>query len=262
MKSNMIVFFSPDDESPMVPAATVDAAAVEVVGGGDHQLTDNFQNMNLKEKKYKIKRIPFNSIEACLNNFTECEVMDESNKVACVHCATNTKATKQYLISVAPTILILHLKRFEFGDHDRIRKISHHVKFPLRLDLSPYRATRNETFYSLYAVVQHSQRGKNNGHYIAFVKVRPGMATDDPRWQLASKANNKEGTRSRKKPLSRSNSNTSENASKILDEIDEPFVAPNDRTTQWYRVSDTDVKPVTEDSVLKIQAYLLFYERE
>lgn len=243
----------------------VDAAAVVVVGaaGGNHQLTKNFENMNLSEKKYKVKRTPFNSIEACLNNFTECEVMDESNKVACVHCATNTKATKQYLISVAPTVLILHMKRFEFGDHDRIRKISHHVKFPLRLDLTPYRAAKNETFYSLYAVVQHSQRSKNNGHYIAFVRVRPDMAADDPRWQLASKANIQKGSHSRRGPPSRSNSNTSESASTVFDENDEPFDTPNERTTstQWYRVSDTDVKPVTENAVLKIQAYLLFYER-
>lgn len=225
---------------------------VVVTAGVDHnQLSDNFENMNLKEKRYKVKRTQFNSIEACLNNFTECEIMDENNKVACAHCEINTKATKQYLIKMPPNILILHLKRFEFGDHNRIRKISHHVKFPLQLDLSQFRATEdrgNETQYSLYAVVQHKQRAKDNGHYIAFVKVRPNMAADDPRWQLLSKR--RKG--SRKNDQQPNDDQTS-------------FDAPSDGTTStrtvWYRISDTDVETVQEAEVLKIQAYLLFYER-
>lgn len=86
---NLICLFWLDNESPMSTAP---------VNVDHHQLSESFDNLDLKEKKYKIKRTPFNSIEACLNNFTECEIMDENNKVGCEHCAVNTKATKQYLI--------------------------------------------------------------------------------------------------------------------------------------------------------------------
>lgn len=256
-------FISPDDESPKEATVQVQQASATVVTC-HHQLSENFESMNLKEKKYKVKRTPFTSIETCLNNFTECEVMDENNKVGCINCMTNTKATKQYLISAPPEILILHLKRFEFGDHDRIRKISHHVKFPVRLDLTPFRATKIETLYSLYAVVQHTQRSKNSGHYVAFVKVRPNMAANDPRWQMLSKVN-KRGLRSRKNSQSHGITNGNVNGTESIDDDgttqDASSEASTATRTQWYRVSDTDVKTVTEDEVLKVQAYLLFYER-
>lgn len=214
--------------------------------------------MNLKGKKFKVKRTAFSSIEACLNNFTECEVMDESNKVKCTQCAINTVSTKQYLISSSPVILILHLKRFEFGDHDRIRKISHHVKFPLILDMTLFRAIKTETLYSLYAVVQHSQRGKYNGHYIAFVKVCPNMADDDPRWQLLAKAKNRR-TRKNTQPTIKTDATLPDDNPSPSDGSSN--IASTSNSTQWYRVSDTDVKTVTADEVLKVQAYLLFYER-
>lgn len=245
----------PNLESPK----SDESVAVNGEAGDHRQSADNMENMNMAEKKYKVKRTPFNSIEVCLNNFTECEVMDEKNKVRCHQCNKNTKATKQYLISEPPDVLILNLKRFEFGD--RMRKISHHVKFPSTLDLAPYRTTERETNYSLYAVIHHTQRVKNNGHYIAFVKVRPNMPDDDPRWQLVAK---KKGPRGRKNSQSSVDKSGAEAAG--LDGKHASANTPGDAATtstrtQWYRLSDTDVKPVDESEVLKIQAYVLFYER-
>lgn len=255
----------PKLESPKEPSVSDEAVAVngEVtdVASHHHQLANNMKNMNMAEKKYKMKRTSFNSIEACLNNFTECEVMDENNKVRCHQCDTNTKATKQYLISEPPDVLILHLKRFEFGDHDRIRKISHHVKFSPHLDLSSYRTTERETMYSLYAVIHHKQRVKNNGHYIAFVKVRPNISDDDPRWQSVAK---KKGSRGRMNSQSSVDKSGAETAG--VDDKQPSADTASDATTstrtQWYRLSDTDVQPVDECEVLKVQAYVLFYERD
>lgn len=61
------------------------------------------------------------SVESCLNQFTECELMMGSNKVSCDMCTkrsgnqktVNTDASKQLLIYNPPAVLILHLKRFQ-----------------------------------------------------------------------------------------------------------------------------------------------------
>lgn len=220
----------------------------------NNQLSENFENLDLIEKRHKIKRTEFSTIEDCLKNFTECEVMDGNNKVACNQCAINTKATKQYLIYKPPNILILHLKRFEFGDHNGIRKKGHHVKFPLQLDLSPFRSQPSETLYSLYAIVKHTQRGKNNGHYTAYVKVRPNIAASDPRWQLLSKR--QRGQRQRSQSSGQiDDAQDNHTATEAADATSMPTRAV------WYKVSDTDVEMVEEDKILNTQAYLLFYER-
>ena len=57
--------------------------------------------------------------------------------------AVYTEATKQLLISFAPPVLTLHLKRFQqvgFG----LRKMAKHVDFPLQLDLAPFCSRRGE----------------------------------------------------------------------------------------------------------------------
>lgn len=65
------------------------------------------------------------SVQSCLNNFTAVELMTGSNKVGCEACTKRingddekaktvyTNATKQYLVSSPPAVLILHLKRFQ-----------------------------------------------------------------------------------------------------------------------------------------------------
>lgn len=65
------------------------------------------------------------SIQSCLNNFTAVELMTGNNKVGCDECTKRingegenvkkiyTNATKQFLISSPPAVLILHLKRFQ-----------------------------------------------------------------------------------------------------------------------------------------------------
>lgn len=67
------------------------------------------------------------SVQSCLNNFTAVELMTGSNKVGCEACTKRingddekaktvyTNATKHYLISSPPAVLILHFKRFQVG---------------------------------------------------------------------------------------------------------------------------------------------------
>lgn len=117
------------------------------------------------------------SLQSCLNSFTSVELMTGSNKVGCEACTERingkkgktvyTNATKQFLISSPPAVLILHLKRFQVGMRGMFRKIPKHVSFPLVLDIAPFCASKvkllhhvkrhqKKILYSLYGIVEHS----------------------------------------------------------------------------------------------------------
>lgn len=83
------------------------------------------------------------------------------------------QATKQISIShPAPPVLILHLKRFQFGGmSDKIRT---HVQFDDKITVPLTDVPSNEAksaMYELYGVVVHIGHGLHSGHYIAYVKV-------------------------------------------------------------------------------------------
>ncbi|CAH0589259.1 unnamed protein product [Chrysodeixis includens] len=133
------------------------------------------------------------SIQSCLSQFTALELLTGNNKVGCETCTERingkdgktvyTNATKRFLVSSPPAILILHLKRFQIGPRCMFRKMSKHVDFPTVLDLAPFCAmdkvrkldnvskSQASLLYSLYGVVEHSG-GMHGGHYVAYVKVR------------------------------------------------------------------------------------------
>ena len=129
----------------------------------------------------------------------------------------------------------------------------------------------------MYGVVEHSGR-LQGGHYTAFVKVQQIIKV----WILIDV-----GTRLityflyQVRPANTSNRNMSdffspplsraEDISRFLAELQqkssskvplaEPEVESLSQPRRWFHVSDTTVSEVTEEKVLKAQAYLLFYER-
>nr|XP_036227074.1 ubiquitin carboxyl-terminal hydrolase 45 isoform X2 [Bactrocera oleae]XP_036227075.1 ubiquitin carboxyl-terminal hydrolase 45 isoform X2 [Bactrocera oleae]XP_036227076.1 ubiquitin carboxyl-terminal hydrolase 45 isoform X2 [Bactrocera oleae]XP_036227077.1 ubiquitin carboxyl-terminal hydrolase 45 isoform X2 [Bactrocera oleae]XP_036227078.1 ubiquitin carboxyl-terminal hydrolase 45 isoform X2 [Bactrocera oleae] len=146
------------------------------------------------------------SVQSCLNNFTGVELMTGNNKVGCENCTkringsdpkaktVNTNATKQFLISSPPAVLILHLKRFQLGPRCIFRKLTRVVSFPMVLDIAPFCGSKvknlpnidrkqKKLLYALYGIVEHSG-GMYGGHYTAYVKVRPKLSRDDKRWKF------------------------------------------------------------------------------
>ncbi|XP_059349381.1 ubiquitin carboxyl-terminal hydrolase 16 isoform X3 [Ammospiza nelsoni] len=104
------------------------------------------------------------SVHHCLYQFTRNETLTETNKLLCDVCTQRhfgpknnisekkcvyTNAKKQMLISLAPPILTLHLKRFQQNVAEGNTKV----------------------LYSLYGVVEHSGTMRS-GHYTAYVKMR------------------------------------------------------------------------------------------
>lgn len=73
------------------------------------------------------------SVQSCLNHFMSVEYMMGNNKVGCDACTKRingengktvyTNATKQFLISSPPAVLILHLKRFQVGMRGMFRYV-------------------------------------------------------------------------------------------------------------------------------------------
>ncbi|XP_009326079.1 PREDICTED: ubiquitin carboxyl-terminal hydrolase 16 isoform X2 [Pygoscelis adeliae] len=190
------------------------------------------------------------SIHHCLYQFTRNEKLTETNKLLCDVCTQRhygpkksiksekkyvyTNAKKQMLISLAPPILTLHLKRFQQAGFN-LRKVNRHIKFPEVIDLAPFCTVKcknvaegnTKVLYSLYGVVEHSGTMRS-GHYTAYAKMRS--------------MNNR--------------------LSDLVLRGQSPHALETEPVKgQWFHISDTHVQAVSASKVLSSQAYLLFYER-
>nr|XP_039336399.1 ubiquitin carboxyl-terminal hydrolase 16 isoform X3 [Saimiri boliviensis boliviensis] len=190
------------------------------------------------------------SIQHCLYQFTRNEKLRDANKLLCEVCTRRqcsgpkanikgerkhvyTNAKKQMLISLAPPVLTLHLKRFQQAGFN-LRKVNKHIKFPEILDLAPFCTLKcknvaeenTRVLYSLYGVVEHSGTMRS-GHYTAYAKARTA----------------------------------NRHLSNLVLHGDIPQDFEMESKGQWFHISDTHVQAVPTSKVLNSQAYLLFYER-
>ena len=100
----------------------------------------------------------------CLKNFAESSNLDENNKWKCAHCGKRVCATTKIGVERCSTILIIHLKRFEYSS-DRCIKIETEVEFPNELELKDFcKSDRGKA--KLVSVVYHSGT-IYGGHYTA-----------------------------------------------------------------------------------------------
>jgi len=197
-----------------------------------------------------------------------------------------SSASKQLLLFSPPAILTLHLKRFQ-QTLSGCKKVNKHVTFPLELDLAAFCSStamamptvslgQKQVLYSLYGVVEHSGR-LQGGHYTAFVKVRAANAGEQP-VELSrffsspvSKASDVpsflEEIQSKLKNRTLCDAKLPKDEEKTIetaeDETNNNGLKPagNKLPCRWFHASDTSVSEVSEEKVLKCQAYLLFYER-
>lgn len=142
---------------------------------------------------------------------------NDTSKVATV----KRDATKRFLISKAPRVLTVHLKRFAQDLHGRLSKLSGHITFHEQLDLGPFTdkgdGTKQDGVYQLIGTVEHSGTMRG-GHYVAYVK------------------------------------------GSVNYEESEADDSPKGAST-WYYISDSHVRKTSLEAVLQSEAYLLFYER-
>jgi len=111
----------------------------------------------------------FDTLDESLNNFTKDEYID---KYKCSVCETERTIIKNCKIWRTPSVLFIHLKRFEVLPNGKIRKNNQEIDIPLNLDLTPYceqtMNTDNKTKrkYKLTGFSNHLGT-MNGGHYTA-----------------------------------------------------------------------------------------------
>ncbi|XP_018008461.1 ubiquitin carboxyl-terminal hydrolase 46 [Hyalella azteca] len=113
------------------------------------------------------------SITHCLRCYFTTETISAENKVHCDNCASLQEHQKRTRLKKLPSILVLHLKRFQFlGQFNRPLKLSHRVVFPLELRVfdTSDDAVNPDRLYDLAAIVVHCGTGINRGHYFSIVK--------------------------------------------------------------------------------------------
>lgn len=147
-------------------------------------------------------------------------------------------ATMRVFVSELPRVLAIHFKRL-----GRTKKMTQHIVFDTQLDMLPYVASsvqRNgkasSARYELIAVVVH-MGGKRGGHYVAYVSR----------------------SRSREVGSRRSKQQPQDFEDELAPEANGQGDSGDSRV--WYYVSDTLVKRVALEQVLKCEAYMLFYQQ-
>lgn len=141
---------------------------------------------NYHDAMYRQRLSKLIDIRNCLDHFTEEESL--SDLLHCEWCKEPTSMLKQHTFSKLPTILCLHLKRFDAATN---KKIDDPVSFPAVLDMGSYLPHWREVeqtsvlktpdtdacdntqpliLYDLCGTINHSG-GMNQGHYVANVKI-------------------------------------------------------------------------------------------
>uniref|UniRef100_A0A667HDW7 Ubiquitin carboxyl-terminal hydrolase 16 n=1 Tax=Lynx canadensis TaxID=61383 RepID=A0A667HDW7_LYNCA len=239
--------------SPTECPRNLNGAYLTEGSSGEVDISSGFKNLNLNAalRPDEINIEILNESHSPGTKFTRNEKLRDANKLLCEVCTRRqysgpkanvkgerkhvyTNAKKQMLISLAPPVLTLHLKRFQQAGFN-LRKVNKHIKFPEILDLAPFCTLKcknvaeenTRVLYSLYGVVEHSGTMRS-GHYTAYAKARAA------------------------------NSHLSNLV--LHGDIPQDFEMQSTKG-QWFHISDTHVQAVPTTKVLNSQAYLLFYER-
>eukprot|EP00039_Didymoeca_costata_P016483 m.297418 g.297418 ORF g.297418 m.297418 type:complete len:352 (+) comp16399_c1_seq9:1160-2215(+) len=147
---------------------------------------------------------------------------ESSPKVRC-------PAVKQILMKEPGQLLTLHLKRFEQTGY-RVEKVNKYVKFPMQLDISPFCSRRRDDEEDNDNTSGENERKDMKEENASYLYNLYGVVVHQ----------------------GRINSGHYTSYVKKLE---------GNGKSSWYHISDAMTNKVTEATVLKAQAYLLFYER-
>ena len=132
-------------------------------------------------------------LQDCLRSYFKDEVLEGAEAWSCPNCKMPRRATKKFLLTRAPPILVICLRRFRYLPNGDQRKIHTAVRFPLEgLDMEEFMLPHPEGkeaqaiiadygpdalktdisltppyVYDAYAVVRHRGNNTRSGHYIA-----------------------------------------------------------------------------------------------
>lgn len=120
-----------------------------------------------------INDVEITTLDDALFEFTKDELLTEDNAVFCQRCRKKQSVTKGLRLATAPSIMVIHLKRFAFNDYGRLVRLHKRIEFPQKLEIGDYMSNLNKARpppYSLVGVLVHQGQTCASGHYLSFVK--------------------------------------------------------------------------------------------
>lgn len=133
---------------------------------------DRYMDLSLEIGNGEIK-----SLIDALEHFTREEMLSGDNKVYCETCKCKQHSSKTLRLATSPSILVCHLKRFDYDLYGRVRRLNKQISFSPTLDISPFMSLENKgkpPTYELVAFVSHQGRSCSSGHYLAYVRGSGG----------------------------------------------------------------------------------------
>ena len=114
------------------------------------------------------------SLASCFSAFMASEQLTGQDAIYCPHCKAHTSSAKALSLHRLPEVLVLHIKRFDFGSHGGRRKLNTRVAAPLNMQLQMRSGTDNKKSslhpYKLLAAINH-MGSAHGGHYVAHGRI-------------------------------------------------------------------------------------------
>jgi len=230
-------------------------------------------------------------LEQCLDLFTEAEHIHD---LKCGNCQ-DTKSSRKYGIykklSIVrpPQTLCLHIRRL-IGNGGPLVKVNHFVSFPLELDMAPYCSFKEtEDAFSSGSRLKTKPRQYSSESIVGGTHdFLPHLSDESLRASMRSKVPTNTYASTSPSPTSSSSSklkyqlvavivhhgtHTGGHYTVYKRSLEEPSLEDRLQKEQlsglgllvddasWWHISDSTVKKVHVDQVLKAQAYMLYYEK-
>jgi ubiquitin C-terminal hydrolase len=108
------------------------------------------------------------TLEECLADYFDCEILDGVNAYECPNCPRKTRGEKKITLDRLPRVMVIGLKRVQYNQG--AREVRTAVRSPRRLDLSAFACgSHPEEVYDLVGVINHAGRD-GSGHYTADIQ--------------------------------------------------------------------------------------------
>lgn len=202
-------------------------------------------------------------LEDVLRRYTRIEHLGPGSMIQCADCLRKTESTKQLHFQVLPIILCLHLKRFEHSNSATCKKIDTCVRFPEKLDMSPFMANGGVINPALMpSSSSSSHHGHHHSHHHHH-KSKRHRSSSSSHSTSASTANVNHGI-----SLLEKNANARRwyHLYAVVNHIGSfegghYYCYIKHGPNLWFKCDDHMITRASRDEVLNSPGYLLFYHK-
>jgi len=124
---------------------------------------------------------------SCLRAFVGPEALEGSNRYWCDRCAASCAGTRRTLVARLPPLLVLSVARTWWSARHGQVKDERWLSFPTQFDAAFLQSEEvrrpSASLYQLRAVISHSGRSAEVGHYFTYVRAPPSAGAPE-QWHL------------------------------------------------------------------------------